>query len=402
MSRAAQTSPQSETTTAPGPIMAPEKGIDLDAELQRLDRERARVPVVAGQFVPDSLEGYQRLARAYIMADLVPYTFKGTGQNRRNDNQLLACVTLVLAAGMGSLKLTPEQALSSMMVVNNRTALFGDVLPALIRGSGKCLGIDERMVGEGDARTAVCKMTRMHRLPDGTIERETIERRFSVADAKTAKLWGKKGYEGKDTPWITNPERMLQMRARGFAARDGFADVLMGMGIFEELQDIEPQESPKDRAASATEAIDALKAAQSAQNDPTPQGASKAKGGQTTQIHTQATTPPTNTQASDLPAGKPGTDEESQDRDEGSRADAGNGQEHDQESREAGESAQMEDSPSQLTQGTDAETAQAAPKKTTKPPKGKGDASAEPPETFFEQQKTHPTNQPPTRPWKNK
>ncbi len=43
---------------------------------------------------------------------------------------------------------------------------------------------------------------------------------FSVGDAVVAKLWGKRGYNGKDTPWITNPKRMLKMRARGFGLRD--------------------------------------------------------------------------------------------------------------------------------------------------------------------------------------
>ena len=78
-------------------------------------------------------------------------------------------------------------------------------------------------IGEGDSRMAVCAVTR----PDGTV----CERRFSVADAKNAGLWGKQG------PWKQYPDRMLAMRARGFAARDGAADVLGGLYLSEELQD---------------------------------------------------------------------------------------------------------------------------------------------------------------------
>jgi hypothetical protein len=74
---------------------------------------------------------------------------------------------------------------------------------------------------------AVCRVKRKG-------EPETV-RQFSVRDAVVGKLWGKKGYNGKDTPWITNPRRMLQMRARGFALRDAFADVLKGMMVAEEL-----------------------------------------------------------------------------------------------------------------------------------------------------------------------
>src|SRR5206468_516947 len=52
------------------------------------------------------------------------------------------------------------------------------------------------------------------------------------ADAKKAKLWNKVG------PWTEYPQRMLQMRARGFGARDGYPDVLRGLISAEEAADI--------------------------------------------------------------------------------------------------------------------------------------------------------------------
>jgi hypothetical protein len=64
-------------------------------------------------------------------------------------------------------------------------------------------------------------------------------RTFSVADAKRAKLWFKAG------PWTTYPDRMLQMRARGFAIRDVFPDALRGVITAEEAVDIvEPRDVP--------------------------------------------------------------------------------------------------------------------------------------------------------------
>ena len=48
--------------------------------------------------------------------------------------------------------------------------------------------------------------------------------------AKRAGLWGKQG------PWQQFPDRMMQMRARGFTLRDGFADVLGGLYLREELE----------------------------------------------------------------------------------------------------------------------------------------------------------------------
>ena len=59
-----------------------------------------------------------------------------------------------------------------------------------------------------------------------------IIRTFSIAEARKARLLGKSG------PWQDYRGRMLQMRARGFALRDGFADVLKGLNIREEVEDI--------------------------------------------------------------------------------------------------------------------------------------------------------------------
>jgi hypothetical protein len=68
-----------------------------------------------------------------------------------------------------------------------------------------------------------------------------LTRTFSKADAERAGLWGKKNRDGSPTPWVSYPNRMLTMRARAFALRDAFADVMKGLGIREELEDI-PQD----------------------------------------------------------------------------------------------------------------------------------------------------------------
>jgi hypothetical protein len=52
-----------------------------------------------------------------------------------------------------------------------------------------------------------------------------------MADAKRARLAGKTG------PWSQYPERMLALRARGFALRNAFADALRGLITAEEAQD---------------------------------------------------------------------------------------------------------------------------------------------------------------------
>lgn len=80
--------------------------------------------------------------------------------------------------------------------------------------------------------TAHCMMKR--------VGRETaFHQSFSYAQADRAKLLGKPG------PWMAYPQRMLQMRARSWAIRDGFSDVLSGLGIVEEIQDLPSEDKNK-------------------------------------------------------------------------------------------------------------------------------------------------------------
>ena len=132
---------------------------------------------------------------------------------------------ILIAVQIGSeLGLAPMQALQNIAVVNGRPSVFGDAMPALCRQSAVCEDIEERVEGDGDKMVAICVAKRVGKKP--------VEQRFSVDDAKKAGLWGKTG------PWSQYPKRMLQMRARGFALRDAFPDVLRGLISAEEAADI--------------------------------------------------------------------------------------------------------------------------------------------------------------------
>lgn len=120
--------------------------------------------------------------------------------------------------------LPPMQALDVIAVINNRPTVYGDGIPALVESSGMLEDASEWIDGEGDNRTAHCRVKRRG-------QETPLERTFSVADAKKAKLWGKAG------PWTQYPDRMLTMRARAFAYRDKFADCLRGIQIREEVED---------------------------------------------------------------------------------------------------------------------------------------------------------------------
>ena len=132
---------------------------------------------------------------------------------------------IFIAIQMGSeIGLSPMASLQSIAVINGRPAVWGDAMLAVCRSSGAFdeSAFVESLTGAGDAMTACCTV---RRLPRGN----AVPREFSVAKAKKAGLWGKSG------PWTQYPERMLQMRARAFALRDTFTDVLRGFKCAEEM-----------------------------------------------------------------------------------------------------------------------------------------------------------------------
>lgn len=166
---------------------------------------------VAG-IVPTSIEEVFRLATAIAKSGMAPRDM-GTPEK----------LTVAILHGL-EIGIPPMMAINKIAVVNGRPTLWGDAVPALLLSKG--FKIREMMYAEGEDRFAQCTVIR----PNG----EQIVRNFSVRDAMTAGLWGKPG------PWKLYPDRMLQMRARGLAARDGAADVLSGIYLTEEMQDVEP------------------------------------------------------------------------------------------------------------------------------------------------------------------
>lgn len=150
-------------------------------------------------------------AKVAANSDFVPKDFKGKPGN------------IMIAVQWGAeLGLPPMQALNSVCIINGRPGVWGDGLIGLVRQSPLCVDIIEKIEGEGDARTATCTAVRKNSSP--------VTATFSIADAKRAGLINKDLYKAY-------PDRMIQNRARGFALRDAFPDVLRGMRAAEELYD---------------------------------------------------------------------------------------------------------------------------------------------------------------------
>ena len=201
------------------------------------NRASALRNVVAGSAVrpviPSDFDQASRFAQVLVQAGL----FQAESQEKA-----LAQATMAVLQGL-ELGIPPMQAVQQIAIIGGRCTIWGDLVPALIWRAGH--KIREWVEGEGDARVAWCEITRGD-------NGEIIKRKFSVEDAKRAGLWDTRPKikrkdssntwreEDNDSPWYRYEERMLQMRARGFCARDGVPDALHGLYIREEIDEERP------------------------------------------------------------------------------------------------------------------------------------------------------------------
>lgn len=171
-------------------------------------------------FAPANLTEAIQFSDLLASSSIVPKAYQGKPQD------ILVCVQWGFELG-----LAPMQALQNIAVINGKPSVYGDAAMALVQASPVCEDVEEFFENEGTPNPiAVCIAKRKGRKP--------VTVRFSVEDAKRAGLWGKQG------PWSAYPKRMMQMRARGFALRDAFPDVLKGMITAEEAQDYPDEAKP--------------------------------------------------------------------------------------------------------------------------------------------------------------
>lgn len=172
-------------------------------------------PTTAMALVPRTMDELVAFSHRLSKSELVPSDFRGKEAN----------VFVAIQWGM-EIGLQPMQALQSIAVINGRPSLWGDAGLALVYGSGLVESFEEEITAEG----TTCRTKRKGN------PKETV-RTFTVEDAKKAELWGKGTY-------AKYPKRMLQMRARWWALRDAYPDVLRGVAGAEERIDVEIDVTP--------------------------------------------------------------------------------------------------------------------------------------------------------------
>lgn len=185
------------------------------AQPQQLAPVPAKAPISFGRQGVElsTLEDAYRFSNAVVASGFAP-------RGMEKPESVLVAIQLGLELG-----LTPMAAMQNIGVINGRPGIYGDAALALVRSSGLLESYEQKYTGEGDK--FVCSVT-VKRKGDPV----AIVSEFGVQDAKSAGLWGKAG------PWSQYPRRMLLFRARGFALRDAFGDVLKGLRTSEELADM--------------------------------------------------------------------------------------------------------------------------------------------------------------------
>lgn len=180
--------------------------------------QKAQLALKTQGLVLNNIDEVYRLAQWICKSEFAPKNADATS------------VTLRILKGQ-EIGLPPLAAVQNIAVINGRPAVYGDVMLGLIRASGLLASFSEEAIGERGKDSFGYRCTAVR------VKGDKSAQEFTVYDAKAAGKWGSPG------PWSSYPLRMLQMRARSWALRDLFADVLNGMTTIEEARDIVDIES---------------------------------------------------------------------------------------------------------------------------------------------------------------
>jgi hypothetical protein len=169
--------------------------------------------------VPKSIAEVRELARMIALAEWAPDSYRDL-----DGNYVQQKIELAIMHG-ATVGLGPIAAVQSIAVIDGMPTIWGDGALSIVERSGLLEDmLEEYQSDPEEGLAAICTMRRRRRPTP-------IQNRFSMAMAEQAQLTRKEG------PWQSYPQRMLKMRARSWTIRDGFADVLRGLHIREEVED---------------------------------------------------------------------------------------------------------------------------------------------------------------------
>jgi len=159
--------------------------------------------------IPHGFEEAERMAERLAKSALLPDHFRGKP----------ADVFWAIAYGL-EIGLSPVAALRAVYVVKGRPGLYADAMVAVVMASRKAVYF--RCI-ESTPTRAVFETQRAGDQP--------VRKAFTIDDAERA------GLTRQNTKYQTEPERMLEARAKSWLAKLVYPDVLHGIQSVEELAD---------------------------------------------------------------------------------------------------------------------------------------------------------------------
>jgi len=176
---------------------------------------------------------YMQLAGQLSKTEMIPKNYRGKPQD------------LFVAMALGyQIGLSVEQAIQAIALINGKPCLYGDDMLALCMNHPSFVDLIEKPIVSNTNQVIGYSCT---------VKRKNMadhEEKFDLNMAKKAGLLGKQG------PWTQYPERMMQMRARGFALRNRFPDALKGIKSREEVEDyIEAEYSVVEEKGSRSDIL---------------------------------------------------------------------------------------------------------------------------------------------------
>lgn len=170
--------------------------------------------MAASRSIQLTYEQMKDLAQELSHSTIIPEVYSGNPAN------CLVAIFWGAEIGYG-----PMEAINSIAITKEgKPVMKVEAMLSLVKGSGHF----EYMHETSTDTEATCTVKRKG-------ENE-VTVTFTQRDAVQAGLWGQPG------AWTDYPRRMLLMRARGFALRDVFPDVLKGIKPEEEVQDYKDYE----------------------------------------------------------------------------------------------------------------------------------------------------------------
>lgn len=161
---------------------------------------------------PTTKEEAWKLCNQIAQSDMCPRGYRGKPAD------------VMLAGAMGSrLGFDLMRSLQSIAVINGNATLYGDQMLGLVMGQKDYVDL----VGEFNPETKAWTYTAKRK------DRADCVGFYDWQMADAAGLLKKSG------PWRESPLRMIQWRARTYAIRDQWADVLGGFTTYEDLQHLQ-------------------------------------------------------------------------------------------------------------------------------------------------------------------